>query len=236
MGMLIPVFLFWRKIMKKLYIIVPVICIMMFTSCGGKKIEGEELIVNARRKCAEFDSATLLLTDEENDEVQQSFSYMYNKDGSMTYLFFSVTDGNEYLEYNDGRELSVLKDGEMTQTPENDINFVGFSRDSPHPNAGEGLVLFNKDLITKSSRLDGENQTVITHEYNVKKFKKVNKELGEVKKFMIMYYFSNDGELNFYTENTQINRNGAISENTYKVDILETDMIKKIEKPEAFKG
>lgn len=217
--------------MKKLYIIVSLLCMCCFTACSNREIAGEELILNQRKKFSKLESATFVLADEESGEIEQSFSYKYNKDGSMTYLFFSKTDENNYIEYNNGKEMTLLKDGDITQTSKDDINFVSFSKDDPHPNSGEGLLIYDKSLVMKSSRLDAENQIIITHEYDVKKLKKVNKELGEVKKFMVMYYFTIEGELNFYTESTQIERDGALHENMYRVSVSEENMIKEIDKP-----
>ena len=140
--------------MKRSFITILIISILVMTGCAEKPILGEELIEKARQEYAKLDSATVVVTDVDTGETSQTFSFNYKDNGDMVYLYDGVLQGEQYIEYNDAETLYIKKDGEITATNKNDKDFKKFTKDDPHPDATEELILFTRDYIEEMIALN----------------------------------------------------------------------------------
>ncbi len=206
----------------------------MLSACSQKEIQGAELIEKSQAEMEKLNSATIIVKNEKQNETEQSFSFIYNEDGTVTYLYIATIEETNYIEYNNGKEMFVLKNGQVSKISNKDEGFVAYSRDNPHENSGKGMILFNNNLVDKSNIVEVKGKTIVTHEYDVKKMKKLDDKLDNVRAFTIIYHFDENGNLEHYNESTDIENKGVIHNTVYRFDIKEKNQIAEIEKPSIF--
>ncbi len=221
--------------MKKRLTTILTLSMLVLTGCREKNIVGEELVNKAREDYGKLDSAEVVITDMKTGEVTQTFSFNYKDDGTMVYLYNGYIDGKPYIEYNNGESLYIKNNGEITTSNSKSRDFKKFTRKKPHPDASKEFILLVKDSIDEVSSKITESGKQITYVYNAKKFRKVYRQLGEIKAFSVVYNFDKDGKFLNFIDTCVIEENGNDVEKAFKVEITEKNQILRIDKPEVFK-
>lgn len=215
--------------MKKILLVILIICVTAFGGCSLKKeydIAGKDKVEALREEALGWRSGRYMLTNLDTGETNQVFSFMYNGDGSQSYLYETLNDGEYYAEYSGGGDLYILDSGTATVIREGGEGYVSYSESEPHPYS-TGDLLFYENLYVKSSvETDGGNGTVIyTYYYNVDK---INEALGtDLTEFYTVYTFDAQGEfVNFVQHNSA--PDGSYS---YMIELIDINNVTEIENP-----
>ena len=202
---------------------------LMLCSCigGAGDVEGGELIKKARAAYRELDSARVLMTNTATGEVEQEFTFKYDEKDILIYSYRGKSEKNEYAQYNNGAELFTYENGEVTYKQKGDEGFVLYMRETTHPQADEGLILYSPNAITEASQKEENGLTHIHHVYDVSKIGAAS-ESGTVTAFSADYYFSGE-VLQYFVETTTVEENGTEKQYAYKVEITEKNAVDKVE-------
>lgn len=216
--------------MKKIFLTLAAILLCFaLPSCSLQKeyeLYGKERVEDLREEAKTWRSGRYLLTNLDTDVMDQAFSFMYNADGTQTYLYEIVSeDGGYYAEYSDGHTLYTLDEGTALMIKEGAENYVSYSEENPHPYS-TGDLLFYENLFVKSSEEVTEGGNVIyRYYYNTDK---INETLDtKLSEFVTEYVFNENGSFLFFT---QKNSDGETSY-AYKIELLDINSLTEIENP-----
>lgn len=215
--------------MKKIFaVLLLIVCVTALGGCSLKKeyeLAGKGKIEAFRNEAKGWRSGRYLLTNLDTGETDQAFSFMYNWDGTQSYLYEVVNDGNYYAEYSDGSLLYVLDGGNAAVISEGGEGYARYSEDEPHPYS-MGELLFYANLFVKSSAeapVDGGTSYV--YYYNVDK---INETLGtSLTEFYTSYVFDSKGGF-LYFEQHSTNAEGSYA---YRIEVVDADALTEIENP-----
>lgn len=203
---------------------------VMLASCGeAADVEGGELIKKAREAYASLESARVTMTNTETGECEQEFVFKYDEKGILTYSYVGKTDKTSYAQYNNSLESYTEENGKVTHLVKGDKDFAAYSKDSKHPQADMGLIIYQPGSV-KDAKVSDENGTAhIHHEYDLDK---IAPELDEGKAvaFYADYYFKGD-ELLYFTETTEAEVDGSKKTYCYKIEILDKNSVERVENP-----
>lgn len=215
--------------MKKIIpIFITALLCLTLDGCSLRKeydLCGKERVESLREEAKTWQSGRYLLTNLDTDVMDQAFSFMYNPDGSQTYLYEKVSGDSYYAEYSDGKVLYTLDNGTALMIKEGAENYVSYSGENPHPYS-TGNLLFYENLFVSSSEeaADGDN-TIYRYYYNVEK---INETLGtKLTEFVTEYAFDGDGNFLYFT---QRNSDGEKSY-AYRIDVTDINSLTEIENP-----
>lgn len=217
--------------MKKFLAVLLLICAAMsLGGCSLKKeysLHGKEQVEALRESAKGWQSGRYLLTNLDTDVMDQAFSFMYNEDGSQTYLYERVSEENGYYaEYSDREAFWTVSGGETSVVKSGAEGYVSYSRDNPHPYS-TGDLLFYENLFVKSSEElpQEDGGTSYVYYYNVEK---INDALGTgLTEFVTEYVFGADGEFEYFVQ-----RNSDVeSSYAYRIDVIDADSLTEIENP-----
>ncbi len=211
--------------MRRIFsLIITVLLCLTLTGCSLRKeydLYGKERVEALREEAKTWRSGRYLLTNLDTDVTDQAFSFMYNSDGSQTYLYEKVSGDSYYAEYSDGKTLYTLDNGTAAMAKEGAV----YSEESPHPYS-TGDLLFYENLFVSSSEeaADGDN-TVYRYYYNTDK---INETLGtSLTEFVTEYVFDGGGQFLYFT---QKNSDGEKSY-AYRIDVTDINGLTEIENP-----
>ena len=206
-----------------------VLAAVMLCSCigGAKDVEGGELIKKARAAYKALNSAKVVMTNTATGQPEQEFTFKYDEKDILLYSYWGKSEKNEYAQYNNGAELFTYENGETTYKQKGEDGFVLYMRETTHPQADEGLILYSPDAVTEASQTEENGVTHIRHVYDVSKIG-AKPESGTVTAFSADYYFSGE-ELLYFVETTTVEENGAEKQYAYKVEITEKNSVDKVE-------
>ena len=191
--------------MKKIIPILLIICICVaMGGCSSEKeavICGREQIEKLRAEAADWESGRYLFTDLQTNETNQAFSFMYNPDGSQTYLYERVTDGNYYAEYYGGGMIYILDGEQLSVINEGSPEFVSYNREAPHPYSTGDLLFYVAEYISGSKEIPLEqNAVTYEHYYDTDR---MNKAIGmDLTTFSVSYTFDSEGNFLYFTQNS----------------------------------
>lgn len=209
-------------------IMVLLLCISVFGGCSFRKeydLYGKEQVVALREEAKTWQSGRYLLTNLETDVMDQAFSFMYNSDGSQTYLYEKVSGDGYYAEYSDGKTLYTIDNGTALMIKEGAENYVSYSEENPHPYSTGGLLFYENLFVSSSEEAaDGDN-TIYRYYYNVEK---INEALGtKLTGFVTEYVFDGSGNFLYFT---QKNSDGETNY-AYRIDVTDINGLTGIENP-----
>lgn len=215
--------------MKKFFaVLLLIVCTAALGGCSLKKeyeLAGKEQVEAFRNEAKGWRSGRYLLTNLDTGEMNQAFSFMYNDDGTQSYLYEVVNEGNYYAEYSDGSLLYVVDGGNAAVINEGGEGYVKYSEEEPHPYS-KGELLFYANLFVKSSAevpVDGGVSYV--YYYNADK---INEILGtSLTEFYTSYVFDSEGGF-LYFEQHSTNSEGSYS---YRIEVIDADALTEIENP-----
>ena len=212
-----------------LYIVVTIV-LFVFAGCTARDVAGSELVEKAREEYTSLDSAKVIMTNTETNEVEQTFVFKYDEKDVLTFAYEGKYLDESYAQYNNGYECYTSENGEYTFTQRGDKNFQAYDRKSPHPQANEGLIIFSANAVEKSSVAEENGITCVEHNYDPEKIGAASDE-GNVADFIARFYFNENKELLYFTEETVIDNDGEKIIHSYKVEITEKNAVEDIENP-----
>ena len=203
--------------------------LLLLCSCafGVKDVEGGELIKKARAAYKELDSAKVLMTNTATGEVEQEFVFKYDEKDILLFSYKGKSEKSEYAQYNNGAEMFTYENGELTYKMKGEEGFVLYTRDTTHPQADEGLILYSPAAVTEAKVNDENGITHIQHIYDAEKIG-AQAESGKVTAFSADYYFKGE-ELLYFVETTSVEENGEEKQYAYRVDITDKNSVGKVE-------
>lgn len=207
-----------------------ILSLLMFSGCGVKDVAGSELVEKARADYTKLDSAKVIMTNTQTNEAEQSFVFKYDEKDVLTFAYEGKYQDESYAQYNNGYECYTLENGEYTFTQRGDKDFQAYDRDSTHPQSSEGLIIFSANAVEESSVSEENGITCVEHKYDPEKIGATADE-GNVTDFIARFYFDENEELMYFTEETVIDSDGKKVTHSYKVEITEKNAVKDIENP-----
>lgn len=220
--------------MKKFTAILLLICTaVLLGGCSIKKeydLYGKARVEALRESAKNWQSGRYLLTNLDTDVMDQAFSFMYNEDGSQTYLYERVSEENGYYtyyaEFSDGGTFYVMNGGEISILKSGSEGYVSYDRKTPHPYS-TGDLLFYENLFVKSSEEKPQEDGGVDYIYYYNT-EKINDTLGtSLTEFVTEYVFGADGEFEYFV---QRNSDGE-SSYAYRIDVIDADSLTEIENP-----
>ncbi len=216
--------------MKKFLAVLLLMCTAMLGGCSLKKeydLYGKAQVEALRESAKGWQSGRYLLTNLDTDVMDQAFSFMYNEDGSQTYLYERVLEENGYYaEFSDGEAFYVLSGGETNILKKGSEGYVSYDRKNPHPYS-TGDLLFYENLFVKSSEeIPGEDGGVCyRYYYNTEK---INDTLGtSLTEFVTEYVFGSEGGFEYFVQRNSDGENSY----AYRIDVIDADSLTEIENP-----
>ena len=202
---------------------------VMLCSCigGAKDVEGGELIKKARAAYKALNSAKVVMTNTATGQPEQEFTFKYDEKDILLFSYWGKSENSEYAQYSNGAEMFTYENGESSYKQKGDDGFVLYMRETTHPQADEGLILYSPGAVTEASQTDENGVTHIHHVYDVSKIG-AKSESGTVTEFSADYYFSGE-ELQYFVETTVVEENGTKKQYAYKVEITEKNAVDKVE-------
>lgn len=206
--------------MKKMLISVFIISTVLFCSCGkDPAVAGDTLIKNARVDYRSLDSARVVMTNTETNEVEQTFEFKYDEKGFLTYSYEGVNGDEAYAQYNNGAESYTYENGKFEYLRKGDKNFAVYTRDITHPQADEGLVVFMPKAVADAEVTEEDGVTHVCHKYDAEKLNQTG-----VTEFAVDYYFDANGDLLYFVESSVMDSD----KHSYKVEITQRNSVDKV--------
>ncbi len=190
-------------------------------------VEGGDLIKKAREAYKELDSARVTMTNTATGEIEQEFTFKYDEKDILLFSYSGKSEESEYAQYNNGIECYTYENGELSYSHKGEEGFVLYTRQSPHPQADEALIIYSPSAVKEANVTEEDGITHIEHIYDVKKIK-AEVEHGDVTDFRADYYFKGD-ELLYFVETTEADDNGEHKVYSYKVEIKDKNSVGKVE-------
>ena len=213
-----------------LYIGAVIASVFLFTGCAENDVAGSDLVKKAREEYTKLNSAKVIMTNTETNEIEQTFVFKYDEKDVLTFAYEGKYLDESYAQYNNGYECYTSENGKYTFTQRGDKNFQAYDRDSIHPQANEGLIIFSANAVEKSSVTEENGITCVEHKYDPEKIGASSDE-GEVTEFNARFYFDENESLMYFTEETVIDSDGELVKHSYKVEITEKNAVENIENP-----
>lgn len=203
---------------------------LVLTGCGVNDVAGSELVEKARKEYIKLDSAKVIMTNTETNEIEQTFVFKYDEKDVLTFAYNGKYMDESYAQYNNGYESYTSENGNYTFSQRGDKDFQSYDRDSTHPQANEGLIIFSANSIKDSSVTEENGITCVEHSYDPEKIGATSDE-GDVTGFYAKFYFDKDEKLLYFTEETVVDNDGKEIKHSYKVEITEQNAVEDIENP-----
>ena len=219
--------------MKRLKLMICVLSVtvlsVLFTACifEGDPLDGEELVDAAREKYESYDSAKVLITNEDTGKVEQTFIFKYDEKDSLTYLYTGGYEEENYIQYNNGFECFTEQNGEYSFSQRGDDDFEAYTRDSKHPQTSGAYLPFERKAINDVKKSEEDGETVYTYTYDPESFES---DAG-VKEFSAVYHFDSDGNLLYFEEVSVVEADGEESSHSYKIEITDINEVEEIDNP-----
>lgn len=202
----------------------------LFCSCFAQQDKaGGELIKAAREEYCALDSAKVVMTNENTGEVEQTFMFKYDEKDVLMFSYYGKSENSEYAQYNNGAECFTYDNGEYTHSVKGDDDFVKYTRASTHPQADEGLLIYEPGyIVSDSTKENDDGTTEYTHVYDEEKIG-AEVEDGEVTGFTVTYVFDENDDLLYFVETTTAKEDGKEATYPYRVDITEKNAVGTVE-------
>lgn len=199
--------------------------------CGcqieDEKVEGQELVENARESLAKLESGVITVTNNLTNELEQTLTFRYDEVGIFTYIL----EGDDYVQFCNGYEIYTDENGELSKITKSDSDYQAYTFDVRYPMTDEDYLYFASDKIT-DVQANGDS---FVYSYDVSAVSG-DDALGELVEFKTEYVFDNEGELVYFNEISQYNQNEKTTEHSYRIEIKQQNSVDSVKKPEIFEN
>ncbi len=216
------------KDMKRFLPILLTIC-MCFGLSGcveNKDIAGKEQVEALREAAKEYRSGRYLIMNAETNILEQVFSFMYNEDGTQTFLYEIEQNGAYYAEYSDGKSFYRGSPESFEILDESSPEYQAYTEKEPHPYSDAQLLFYINNYISSSETGSDDNgNTLYYYTYDTEK---ISEALGvEVTEFATSYAFDANGGFIYFRQYNVAD--GVIA--NYDISIVEENALTEIANP-----
>ncbi len=212
--------------MKKGFLSLAVAASILLASCGLQpSVDGDDLINKARKEYKSLDSAKVIMTNVDTNEVEQTFVFKYDEKDILAFSYEGKNGDDVYAQYNNGAESFTYEKGKYEYHQKGDEAFSAYTKDVTHPQAGEGLIIFQPSAVKNAEVITENGVTHVSHEYDVEKLNVDENTTA----FSAEYFFDDKDNLLYFVESSTIITDGEEKEYKYRVDITEKNVVDKIE-------
>lgn len=215
------------KISKRFILMLSlVLTALMLTACGKQELVGCDKVEALRSAAEGYESASYIITNLTSGEVEQTFTFMYNPDGTQTYYCEGYDTEGYYAEYSNGRELFRERDGVGSAVSSDADDYVSYTKKKPHPySTGQLFFYINGYVSSAEESTDDEGNTLYIYHYDTERLNKDMKTNMDA--FATSYAF--DGEGNFvYFRQTNSGSDGSYA---YEITLENVNGITSIDNP-----
>ncbi len=211
---------------NKILCFMVVVSTLIFCSCTFLQphVEGDELIKKAREDYKNLESAKVIMTNMDTNEVEQTFTFKYDEKGMLSFSYEGKNGDDVYAQYGTPSRYDTYEKGTLKHYNKDDKDFIAYTKDSTHPQASEELIVFTPRAVADASKTTEGETTHIHHTYDTEKIKADQ----EIKEFSVDYYFDVDGELLYFIENSALETDGKTNKHSYKVEITDKNEVSKV--------
>ena len=210
---------------RKVLSLLAAVLVLTLCSCGDlPSVEGDKLINQARADYRKLDSAKVEMTNMKTNEVEQTFEFKYDEKGFLIYSYEGKNGDEVYAQYNNGAECFTYENGKLTELQKGDDDFGAYTRDVTHPQADEGLIVFNPSAVKKAQVYKRSGIVHVSHDYDVDKLSQEN-----LTDFHVDYCFDESGELLYFIETSLFKGEDKSQEHRYRVEITEKNSVEAVE-------
>lgn len=211
---------------KKLFAVIA--ASLLLASCGSSKQDfpGTEKIEALRTAAEGYDSGCYVLKNVLTDEIEQTFTFMFDTDDTEIYYCEGISADGYYAEYSNGRDLFREQGGKSVFVPTSDESYVSYTRKKPHPYSSGQLFFYINAYISQGSQTqDAEGNTLYVYTYDTEKMnKRLKTNLSE---FATSYAFDANGNFVYFRQ-TNTDESGSY---TYEITTENVNSITSIENP-----
>ena len=143
----------------------------------------------------------------------------------MSFSYEGKNGDDVYAQYNNGAESFTYEKGKYEYHQKGDEAFSAYTKDVTHPQAGEGLIIFQPSAVKNAEVITENGVTHVSHEYDVEKLNVDENTTA----FSAEYFFDDKDNLLYFVESSTIITDGEEKEYKYRVDITEKNVVDKIE-------
>jgi outer membrane lipoprotein-sorting protein len=215
---------------KKANVIILTLIALIFTLSGckndGPDFPGKDKIQSAVDRAAGYTSGRYVITNLQNGNVEEVFSFMFDEKERQIWL-----DETETLEDGNTKTGFRYYDGEFMTDETGKTTARTYTKDEPFDMSTGSLLFYIPALIEYGTEnYDtgmGEGFVMYEQVYNNEKLQKNSDSFENIESFTTTYLFENDTFVAM-TEHIKY-KNGAAFD--YQVEIIDINNVKSIEKP-----
>lgn len=211
------------------------VALILLTGCGGEKLEGQKKVEKAREDFSKLHSGVVTVTNLTTGEVEQTLTFKYDEVGILLYSLTGTTDGKPYEQYCNGYELYTFENDSLDVVKKQETTYQTYTYDVRYPMTDDDYLYFEAGKITSVSSVeldDGSSSYVYNYEPSAIT---ADENLGELKSFMMTFYFDKNDKLTHFDEFSTYQKNGAETSYEYRMEISDRDSVEKIQMPENIK-
>lgn len=197
------------------------------TACGTKQeLAGCDKVEALRTAAQSYESATYVIKNLATDEIEQTFTFMYDSDGSQIYYCEGYDNDGYYAEYSNGRELFRERDGVGTAVSSSADDYVSYTKKKPHPySTGQLFFYINSYVSSAEETTDSEGNTLYIYQYDTERLNKDMKT--NMDGFATSYAFDGEGDFVYFRQ-TNTGSDGSYA---YEITLENVNGITSIENP-----
>ena len=158
-------------------------------------IEGYPEAANAKTLYAPLDRGHFYMQDNATGMITEAFTFKYRSDGNMVYSYMGTEDGVVYYEFHNGSEINKRYGHEDSWSfvQQGSDDYFVYTRDDPHPYAGQGVISVNAYAVTDSEVEEYDGGLKITFYYDAAQLADSLAELGALDSFESTLWLNEEG-------------------------------------------
>lgn len=214
--------------MKKIILMLSLILTSLtLTACSSKQeLIGADKVEALRSAAQGYSSATYIIRNLTSDEIEQTFTFMFDSDDSQIYYCEGFDANGYYAEYSNGKELFRERGGVGSAVSSSAEDYVSYTKKKPHPYSTGQLFFYIDQYVSSAEEMtDDAGNTVYIYKYDTERLNKDMKT--DMNSFATSYAF--DGEGNFvYFRQTNSGSDGSYA---YEITLENVNSITSIDNP-----
>lgn len=214
--------------MKKIILMLSLILTALtLTACSTKQeLVGCDKVEALRSAAQSYESATYVIKNLTTDEIEQTFSFMYDSDDSQIYYCEGFDTDGYYAEYSNGKELFRERGGVGSAVSSGADDYVSYTKKKPHPySTGQLFFYINQYVASAEETTDDSGNTVYIYKYDTERLNKDMKT--NMDGFATSYAFDGDGNFVYFRQTNS----GSDGSYAYEITLESVNSITTIDNP-----
>ncbi len=209
--------------------------LICLTACGKNTIPGEAEVQKAREEFSQLHSGVIEVVNVNTNEIEQTLTFKYDEVGILLYSLTGTSEGEPYEQYCNGYETFTFENGEVRKVSKGNVNYDAYTYDFRYPMTDKDYLYFSPDKVVSVKKTE-EDGVVSCYSYEYEpSVISGDDNLGELKCFMVSFYFDEDEELTHFEEYSEYEKDGVTTDYHYRMIISQKDTVGKITMPENIK-